>query len=177
MICILGDDLLLWRTHIFSKAPGGKEIPWHQDRNYWPLEPEIVISAWLAIDRVTIENSCVQVIPGSHRLVVPHVPAGADMEFGTMADLAHVDVNNIVNLELLPGQFFLFNERTLHHSEPNRSSKRRMGMSIRVITPQVRVLKTDSLRHNPILISGRDNLGFNTLGSPPLGSPLPGRIP
>lgn len=50
---IYGRDLLLWRTNFFVKNPGSKEIPWHQDHNYWPLEPPIVASAWIAIDDST----------------------------------------------------------------------------------------------------------------------------
>ena len=33
MKCILGEDLLLWRTNFFSKNPGEVEVPWHQDYN------------------------------------------------------------------------------------------------------------------------------------------------
>ena len=58
MTSLYGPDLLLWRTNFFVKEPGAKEIPWHQDFNYWPLEPPIIISAWIAIDSATLENSC-----------------------------------------------------------------------------------------------------------------------
>ncbi|MDC1328786.1 phytanoyl-CoA dioxygenase family protein [Pseudomonadales bacterium] len=81
MTSITGDDLLLWRAHFFDKGPGAKEIPWHQDYNYWPLEPPVIISAWLAIDRVTRDNACLQVIPGSHRKLLPHIKATPDMAF------------------------------------------------------------------------------------------------
>ena len=73
MASLYGPDLLLWRTNFFIKEPGAKEIPWHQDFNYWPLEPPIIISAWIAVDSATLENSCLQIVPGSHRKVVPHV--------------------------------------------------------------------------------------------------------
>ena len=78
MAALYGPDLLLWRTNFFVKEPGAKEIPWHlfvvrkaldtlvgdnkrkssslalrQDRNYWPLEPPIIISAWIAVDAAT----------------------------------------------------------------------------------------------------------------------------
>ena len=119
MASLYGPDLLLWRTNFFVKEPGAKEIPWHQDFNYWPLEPPIIISAWIAIDSVTLENSCLQIVPGSHRKVIPHVKATSDMAFGQMGDLDFVDTSNFVNLEMQPGEFVLFNERTLHHSEVN----------------------------------------------------------
>lgn len=161
MQSVLGEDLLLWRTNFFNKEPGGKEIPWHQDRNYWPLEPEIVISAWLAIDRVDVENSCVQVVPGTHRKLIKHVKSTAQMAFNEMAETDGVDLSKKVDVILEPGQFLLFNERTLHHSEPNRSNRRRLGLSIRVILPQVRVLEFDTPDHRVMSVSGEDRLGFN----------------
>lgn len=158
---IMGEDLLLWRVHFFVKDPGGQEIPWHQDANYWPIEPAIIVSAWMAIDEVTTENSCVQLIPGSHRKILPHIKAGPDMAFGEEASTKGVDFTKVVNMELKPGEFFLFNERTLHHSEANRSNKRRMGMSIRMVVPMVRLLDYDAPNHSTDLVSGRDPLQFN----------------
>lgn len=167
MQSVLGRDLLLWRTNFFTKEPGAREIPWHQDRNYWPLEPEIIISAWLAIDRADKENACLQVIPGSHRKLIRHVKASEEMAFQEMADASGVDLTRKVDVPLEPGQFILFNERTLHHSEPNRSKRRRMGLAIRVIPPQVRILRFDSPSHQALLVSGEDPLGFNPIGKPP----------
>ena len=168
MKSVAGEDLLLWRTNFFRKDPGDREIPWHQDRNYWPLEPEIVVSAWIAIDPSTVENSCVQVLPGTHRRIVPHVKAPPTMVFRQMADPEAVDLSNKVDVELEPGQFMLFNERTMHHSEPNRSGRRRIGLAIRVIIPMVRVLEFDSPNHRIMQISGEDRLGFNPHVDPPM---------
>ncbi len=161
MASLYGPDLLLWRTNFFVKEPGAKEIPWHQDFNYWPLEPPIIISAWIAVDSATLENSCLQIVPGSHRKVIPHVKATSDMAFGQMGDLDYVDASNFVNLEMQPGEFVLFNERTLHHSEANRSDKRRIGLAVRVIVPIVKVFNWDSPNHKLIEISGKDTVQFN----------------
>jgi len=170
MACLYGDDLVLWATYFFEKQPGGAEIPWHQDGNYWPIEPVLNISAWIAVDEVTVENSCVQVIPGSHKSSIPHIQSTEGMAFGQMADPAFFDVNQAINIEMKPGEFFLFNEKLLHHSEPNRSQKRRRGMAVRVTLPIVKI--THDQRplhpgHKAILISGEDKMGFNELCSPP----------
>ena len=161
MAALYGPDLLLWRTNFFVKEPGAKEIPWHQDFNYWPLEPPVIISAWIAVDAATLENSCLQIVPGSHRKVVPHVKATSDMAFGQMGDLNFIDTSNIVNLEMQPGEFVLFNDRTLHHSEANRSDKRRIGLAVRVIIPIVKVFSWDSPKHELIVIHGKDSVQFN----------------
>ena len=161
MASLYGPDLLLWRTNFFIKEPGAKEIPWHQDFNYWPLEPPIIISAWIAVDSATLENSCLQIVPGSHRKVVPHIKATPDMAFGQMGDLDFVDTREVVNLEMQPGEFVLFNERTLHHSEANRSDKRRIGLAVRVILPIVKIFDWDAPEHKLIVVHGEDPVQFN----------------
>ncbi|MBL4576130.1 MAG: phytanoyl-CoA dioxygenase family protein, partial [Opitutaceae bacterium] len=165
---LMGPDLLLWRSHLFNKEPGGKAVPWHQDVNYWPIEPLINISAWIAIDEVTAENSCVQLIPESHKKMIPHIASSDEMEFVEMADPSQIDASKAIKMELQPGQFFLFTDRLLHYSDPNRSSKRRMGFSLRVTVPWVRIDHEALFTgHRAILLRGEDRFGFNRLTEPP----------
>lgn len=170
MAGLYGPNLILWATNFFNKEPGGKEIPWHQDLNYWPIEPIINISAWIAIDDVKIDNSCVQIIPGSHKRVVPHIPSREGMAFGEEADESCFSKEGLINMELKPGEFFLFNEKLLHHSEPNRSQRRRMGMSVRMTLPIVKI-EQDAPPLHPghccILVRGEDYMGFNRLQEAP----------
>ena len=170
MASIYGPDLIMWATNLWNKGPGGAEIPWHQDINFWPLEPPINISAWIAIDRVTTENSCVRIIPGSHRTTIPHVQAEEGMAFGEMADPAFFDVNEAVDMELRPGEFFLFTERLLHGSNKNVSNMRRLGMSIRVTLPVVHIFQDGpplQPGHTAVIASGRDPMGFNRYAGRP----------
>ncbi len=167
--CLFGPDLILWQSNFFMKNPGDKEIPWHQDRNYWPIEPILNISAWVAIDDVDRENSCVQLIPGSHRQTIPHVAAGEEKAFNTQADPDYVDAEKIVEMPLKAGQFFLFNERLLHYSAANRSDRRRMGLAVRLTVPLVRCW----LKHPMVAVRGEDRLGFNELAEAPAAGPLP----
>lgn len=170
MSSLYGPDLILWATNFFNKEPGGQEIPWHQDLNYWPLEPIINISAWMAIDDVKIDNSCVQILPGSHKRVIPHIPSREGMAFGEEADESKFSKDGLINMELKPGEFFLFNEKLLHHSEPNRSNRRRMGMSVRVTIPIVKLEQNHPPlhpHHAAILIRGKDYMGWNRLQDPP----------
>ncbi|MGD7706331.1 phytanoyl-CoA dioxygenase family protein [Microlunatus sp. Y2014] len=168
---LIGDDVVVWASYFFNKEPGGREIPWHQDANFWPIEPALNISVWMAVDEVTTENSCVQLIPGSHRSVVPHVKADAAMQFGAEADPALIDTSQAVNMELRPGQFFIFNERMLHHSDPNRSDRRRMGLSVRYTPPFVKLLDQDEPPlfpgHACVVVSGKDDFQLNRVAPPP----------
>ena len=64
---LLGDSVILRHSHLFAKLAGdAKRVAWHQDASYWPLSPSRVVTAWLAIDDVDLDNSAMQVIPRSH---------------------------------------------------------------------------------------------------------------
>jgi non-heme Fe2+,alpha-ketoglutarate-dependent halogenase len=89
---LLGPDLLLWRSKIFHKAPGGNAIEWHQDWGYYdgeeignatpslqPANPDLGpwdLTIWLALDDITHENGPLQFSAGSHttRYSWKHVP-------------------------------------------------------------------------------------------------------
>ena len=167
---LLGPDLVVWATNFWLKPPGAAEIPWHQDINFWPLEPPLNTSAWIAIDEVTAENSCVQIIPGSHRQSLRHVKAREGLAFGEVADPAAFDAASAINMELKPGEFFIFSERTLHRSSVNRSRKRRLGISIRVTLPIVHIFQDSAplhAGHTAILAKGKDVMGFNRYADRP----------
>ena len=129
MACIYGTDLLLWRSHSFDKGPGAAEVPWYQDRYYWPLEPLITSSAWLAVGAATAENACVQIVPGAHKQIIPHVKAPPYMLFRQMADPNYMSTQPVIDMQLQPGQFFLFNEQAIHRSADNISNRRRIGLT------------------------------------------------
>ena len=65
----IGPDILCWNTNFFIKeahSPGF--VSWHQDSTYWGLDPDEVITAWIALSDVTEESGYMQVIPGSHKV-------------------------------------------------------------------------------------------------------------
>ena len=178
MASLLGEDLSIWRTNFFVKEPAGsrspltREIPFHQDRNYWPLEPAVILSAWIAVTDSTPEMGCVEIIPGSHRLVVPHIDLGREDElpsnFVVGADPASFDESTRVSVPMSAGQVLLFNERTLHSSQPNRTAERRIGLAVRVVPPLVKVLSYDAPWHKLVPVSGdpASRLAFNAFAEP-----------
>ena len=122
------------------------------------------ITAWLAIDDVTVENSCVRVIPGSHKKALPNVPVEGKW-FTDAVDMALVDESKAVDMVLKPGEFFLFSERLLHQSNVNRSDKRRMGLAFRMTAPFVKVYHDQSPPlfpgHKNVVICGEDRINVN----------------
>ena len=102
-----------------------------------------------------------------HRKVVPHIKATPDVQFKEMADAGYYDPDHLVDLEMQPGEFILFNERTLHHSKANQSKLRRIGLAVRNIVPIVNVLRYDSPDHALPIVHGQDTMGFNKITDPP----------
>ena len=141
---MMGPDLLLWTTRFFIKESGGKAFPWHQDRNYieGALEPCINVSAWLALNDVNEENGCVRVLPGTHNRVLEHKSTGNKAFQGGLGEevtLDELDLSTAVYIPLRPGEFFLFNENTIHGSDANRSDRPRYGLAIRVCPAHVKL--------------------------------------
>lgn len=167
---LIGPDIVLWSSNFWIKHPGGKEIPWHQDISYWPIDPPINITAWMAIDEVTRENSCVRIIPGSHKRALPNVKVEGKW-FEDATDMAFVDETKAIEMELKPGEFFIFSERLLHQSNANRSNRRRMGLAIRMTAPFVKVYHDQQPPlfpgHKNIMIRGEDRFGINQVTTPP----------
>jgi len=186
MASLMGPDLLLWRSQFMLKeARDGKPVAWHKDRSFAgpmgmpALNPVKNISAWIAIDRADLDNGCMWCVPGTHKQRIPVLrsKAGKDEEglFGRDFKTEYVvDTAAAVPMILDPGQYFLFTESTLHGSTHNPSSRRRMGVVIRVTTPEVKIydgLAMDGQGCNLdnwgcVLIRGEDRYGYNKLIEP-----------
>ena len=169
---ILGPELLLWHSRFFDKPPGSEPILWHQDAQFWPIEPKTCVSAWIAIDRADTTNGCLEVIPGSHRREFPHIPCEGTGRFGMKADPAFIDESKKVSVELEPGQFVIFDRWLLHGSPANTSAHRRLGLVARIIPADVRV---DTERMSPRfpelgvqVIRGSANVTANRIVPPPI---------
>ncbi|NHN30513.1 phytanoyl-CoA dioxygenase family protein [Paenibacillus agricola] len=164
---ILGDDIVLWAMQFWYKEPNnGKFIPWHQDINYWPMEPAINATAWVSLGWSILENGCLRVIPGTHKSVVPHVATGDSQSlFEQGLPQAAIDESQAVDLEMSPGQIAFFNEATFHGSLINSSNIPRVAFSVRYTTPEVQFLMDewggDTSRIRTFLVHGEDHFKRN----------------
>ncbi|MBL8377628.1 MAG: phytanoyl-CoA dioxygenase family protein [Burkholderiales bacterium] len=153
----IGPDILCWTTNFFIKeanSPGF--VSWHQDATYWGLEPDDVITAWVAFTEVTPENGYMQVIPGSHRIdQLPHRDTfHKDNLLSRGQEIAvEVDKSQARGIALRPGEISLHHIKLVHGSDANRSADRRIGLAIRYIPPSVRQTK---VRDSAQLVRGTD---------------------
>ncbi|MGF1592143.1 MAG: phytanoyl-CoA dioxygenase family protein [Kiloniellaceae bacterium] len=130
---LIGRDLKQIINQLHWKPPGARaEFGFHQDSRsrrprevYRDLESSYVQTG-IAVDPQSAENGAMVVCPGSHRLgELPFDPQRPSMhEALDPAALAHlgVDTENVVTLELQPGDVALWHVHTLHGSGPNRST-------------------------------------------------------
>lgn len=153
----IGPDILCWTTNFFIKearSPGF--VSWHQDSTYWGLEPDDVITAWVAFTDVTPENGYMQVIPGSHRIdQLPHVDTfHRDNLLSRGQEIAvEVDKGKAVGLAMGAGEMSLHHIKLVHGSDANRTDDRRIGLAIRYIPTYVRQTK---VRDAAMLVRGTD---------------------
>jgi phytanoyl-CoA hydroxylase len=138
----VGPDIALFASHYISKPAGsGRPVLWHQDAGYWPLDPMEVVTLWLAVDSSTVQNGCVRVIPGSHRLGVYDVRRRHDVQSVLGSESAvEIDERDAVDLELQPGDVEIHHPNLLHASRANLSPMRRCGLTIRYIPTSTRIL-------------------------------------
>ena len=103
----------------------GSEKPWHQDTAYFDWLPlGGIVGCWIALDPATVENGCMQVIPGTH------------LE-GPVAHFHHRDcqiadervlVNRAIAIPLAPGGVLFFSGLIHHGTPPNYSAGRRRAL-------------------------------------------------
>ena len=131
---VLGPDLILWLTHVFCKAAGsGREVPWHQDGQYWPIRPHATCTVWVALDKVDRTNGAMRVIPGSHNTgqIDHRGDDSPDLTLNLVAVPEQFDERKAHYLELEPGQVSMHHIDIVHGSAPNTSSRRRAGLALR----------------------------------------------
>ena len=134
---LIGPDIALWNMSFFAKpALNGRATPWHQDGQYWPMRPLANCSVWLAVDDSTRENGCLRVIRGSHRersLRRHETNPSPDLTLDQELPGSEFDESEAVDLVLEAGQMSLHDVFLAHGSEPNRSSRQRRGMTMRIM--------------------------------------------
>src|SRR5256712_12173389 len=140
---LIGPNILVYTSTWFIKEPESAAIAaWHQDATYFGLRPYVHVTAWLALTDATAENGCMEFLPGSHgRGQLPHRAGVA-------------------------GEFSLHHTLCLHRSQPNRSSRRRIGLAISYIPTHVQHL---GVQHKTpaMLVRGVDTFGHFELEPAP----------
>lgn len=123
---IYGERAYLFEDKLsYKPARVGSGFKLHQDSTYWREFSRNIISAFVHIDDATIENGCLQVVPGFHnRGFIAWTPEKRDHM---------IQDEQIANAERLmvvakAGDVILFHCLTPHASEPNRTDQPRRAL-------------------------------------------------
>ena len=173
---LYGPDILLLSTHVFCKhGPNEKFVAWHQDLTYWGLDPLEEVTSWYALDDSDAGNGCMRVIPGRHRRQL--VEHGTSQQPGNLLSVnQEVPVSDddeaaAIDCVLRAGEISLHEGTVIHGSLPNRSSRRRCGVTARYIPAHVRPIAEGPIGTNwkwrPILVRGTCNETHFDLVPPP----------
>ena len=126
--------------------------PWHQDAVYVRTEPLSLVNTFIALDDMTVENGCLYVAPGSHRLGLehhPHEPTHISIEDNSPG-YKHREFNSedVVALTIEQGSVVILPGTTYHKSEVNRTGKPRRSLLFDSVSGRARV-HPSSMIHEP----------------------------
>ncbi len=123
-----------YHSKLMQKEPRvGGAWEWHQDYGYWYknefLFPEQLMSVMIAITDANVENGCLQVIKGSHKMGrVEHGFSGEQVGASQRyVDLALRTMEHVF-VELNAGDALFFHSNILHRSEANLSDYPRWSL-------------------------------------------------
>lgn len=136
---VLGAGPQLLQSLALVKPPEiGIPKDWHQDTPYFPITPVTeTVGLWIALDNATLENGCMQAVPGSNRGgPVPHVqgPTGWKLDADASAR-AHAAA---VALPMPSGSALLFDANLMHFTDANRSTMRRRAVQFHFSSARTR---------------------------------------
>ena len=137
---LIGPNVSIFRAMFMNKpAEHGTHLPWHQDVGIgWGLDSNPEVTVWTALDAATIENGCMQVVPGSHKHGVIN-----EMHFPSEADQArYAREEDCIHMEAEAGEAILLNNLLLHRSARNPTGKPRRAISIAYMDAATRAVKT-----------------------------------
>ena len=129
------DPVILQSMYIFKPPRIGGEVVCHQDSTYLYTEPESCVGFWFALEDATLENGCMQFIPGGHKAPLKkrnyRQPDGS-LVTETLDDTPWPEERK-VPVEATAGTLVVFNGRAPHLSAANRSSQSRHAYTLHVI--------------------------------------------
>jgi phytanoyl-CoA hydroxylase len=94
------------------------KIPWHQDNGVILPEADVatILTVWMPLNEATVDNGCLQVIPGSHRGdLFDHCPTDASLQIPEKL----LPTERATPLPMRAGSVLLMTQRTVHSSLDN----------------------------------------------------------
>lgn len=131
------EPLLLQSMVIFKHPRVGGEVAPHQDATYLYTEPLSVIGLWFALEDASLDNGCLELLPGGHRLGLrQRYRREPDRTWTQIYDDSPWPTQGWRPLEVPAGTLVAFDGLLPHRSAANRSSRSRCAYTLHVIDGQ-----------------------------------------
>ena len=126
---VLGNEVTLYRAALWNKAPlSGMDLPWHQDDGvFWGLDRSPCLQIWTALDDVSDEAGCIEVVPGSHLRGLASRLGGTIRE-EQLSEPGRGD--EIVRLPVRAGEALLIHNHVWHRSGRNTTDTARRALGV-----------------------------------------------
>lgn len=125
---LIGPNIMLYYSMFMMKPPRqGFAAPWHQDFAFFVHNRARLLACQVYIDDSTLENGCVNVVPGSHKLGLLNHFRGDSFADHVQGDVSEFDAR-AVPVPMRAGGMLIWHALTLHASAPNRSEKPRRAI-------------------------------------------------
>ncbi len=158
---LLGPDVVCHVSQYIRKAPdpdSTRKTIYHQDSTFNPMDARCAL-VWLAIDRAFVDNGCMWLIPGSHKLGVLECDDGHHIAEGASFD-------NQMPMELEPGQAVFFSDMLIHSSPPNRTADAVRG-GLTATYASAKLVPTLGEKKWAVMCCGEDRSGNWEVYQPP----------
>ena len=129
------EPLLLQSMYIFKQPRIGGEVTCHQDATFLFTEPLRMVGLWFALEDATVDNGCLWVIPGGHKLGLKSRfmrAEGGGTRFEVFDDRPWPE-DKLQPLEVKKGTLIVLHGLLPHLSRENRSPKSRHAYTLHVI--------------------------------------------
>ena len=128
--------------HLLVKEPHTPNpTPWHQDIPYWPFLGRQIASVWVSATDLTVEESSLEFIRGSHRWNKYFTPkaftaSGSKWAEANAGDeLPDIEAArgdfDVIGFDVKAGDALVFSAWTVHGSPGNAGDRRRVALSTR----------------------------------------------
>jgi ectoine hydroxylase-related dioxygenase (phytanoyl-CoA dioxygenase family) len=161
---LLGPNIQLYYSMLMMKPPReGFEAPWHQDFAFFVHNRADLLACQLYIDDSTLENGCIRVMPGSHKLgLINHFKDGRFTGI-VQGDTSAFDAGEVI-VPVKAGGMVIWHSLTLHRSYPNRSPHPRRAIVFEYKNPEARLMggafnSALEVRTVGLMVRGRDPRG------------------
>jgi phytanoyl-CoA hydroxylase len=123
---LLGPRVELAQSHhncVMTKTPRYSSVTgWHQDIRYWSYQRPELISVWFALGREVIENGCLLVIPGTHKMDLSAERYDAALFLRQDTEENQELISRQKPVELDAGDVLFFHCRLFHAAGKNTTS-------------------------------------------------------